>query len=241
MVRRFVLVLVHAHDDGEVFALRRSGDDDLLGAAAGDVVLGALHGLALLVDAVLLDGKEAGRLDDDLDAQVAPGDAAGIGFLECLDLAAVDQQAIFLHFHGPIEAAVVAVVLEEMGHSLQIADIIECHDLKRVAMMIPDCLQYLSPDAAEAVDTNTNCHRDNLLLVKPVLTYLIRLRSVEFSLCQGHCGLVVAIEPLVQAAVLNRDRAEAGNCLGELALLRVEGMRLGRIHPQHADGLALYV
>ena len=87
-----VLVFVDAQHDGQVLALGRGGDDDLLGPALGDVVLGAQDNLALLVDAVLLDGEDAGGLDDDLDAQVAPGQLAGIGFFEDLDRLAVDDQ-----------------------------------------------------------------------------------------------------------------------------------------------------
>jgi hypothetical protein len=58
-------VVVHAHDDGDVLALRRSGDDDLLGAC-GDVALG-LFGL----------GEETGGLDDEFDTELGPGELGG--------------------------------------------------------------------------------------------------------------------------------------------------------------------
>jgi hypothetical protein len=61
-----VLVVVHAHDDGDVFALGRGGDDDLLGAG-GDVALG-LFGV----------GEQTGGLDDDIDAEAFQGSSAGV-------------------------------------------------------------------------------------------------------------------------------------------------------------------
>ena len=60
------VVVVHAHDDGEVLALGRRRDDDLL-RAARSMCACALVGV----------GEEAGRLDDDVDAEVAPRQRAG--------------------------------------------------------------------------------------------------------------------------------------------------------------------
>ena len=60
VVRRVVGLFVHAHDERAVDVRSRSGDDDLLGAT-GDV-LASICGL----------GEATGRLDDDVDAQVAP-------------------------------------------------------------------------------------------------------------------------------------------------------------------------
>ncbi len=57
---RIVLVFVDAQHDGQVFAFRRSGNDDLLGAAGSDVVDCTLDGLALFIDAVFLDGEQTG-------------------------------------------------------------------------------------------------------------------------------------------------------------------------------------
>ena len=87
-----VLVFVDAQHDGQILAFGGSRNDDLLGAARGDVIDCTLDGLALLVDAVFLDGEQTGRLDDDVDAQVFPHDGGRIGFLEDFDFLAIDQQ-----------------------------------------------------------------------------------------------------------------------------------------------------
>ncbi len=61
MLLGIVFIFVDAEHDGQIFALCRSGDNDFLRAAFGDVVDGALDGLALLIDAVFLDGEQTGR------------------------------------------------------------------------------------------------------------------------------------------------------------------------------------
>ena len=65
-----VLVEVDAEDDRDVLVLGGRGDDDLLGA--GVEVLGGLVAV----------GEEAGRLDDDVDAEVAPRQLRGVALLE---------------------------------------------------------------------------------------------------------------------------------------------------------------
>ncbi len=163
MHRGVILVIVHAHDDGEVLAFGRRGDDDLLSAAPGDVVLGALHYLALLVDAVLLDGEQAGGFHDDVHAQIAPGDLARIGFLEGLDFLAVNHQRAIHNLNRAVEAAIVAVVLQQVRHRLQVADVVERDDFQGLRMVIANGLENLAANAAETVNTDTNCHVSILL------------------------------------------------------------------------------
>jgi hypothetical protein len=60
VLRLVVLVEVDPEHDRDVLALGRRGDDDLLGPCLQ--VLGR----------VLTSGEEAGRLEDDVDAEVGP-------------------------------------------------------------------------------------------------------------------------------------------------------------------------
>ena len=76
------VALVHAHDDRRVVAGGGSGDEHLLGAA-GDVLLGVL-GL----------GEASGRLDDDVDAELAPGKVRGVALFEDLDGLAADGDRV---------------------------------------------------------------------------------------------------------------------------------------------------
>ena len=81
--------LVDAEDDGrDVVAGGGSRDDDLLGA--GGDVLARVVGL----------GEAAGRLDDDVDAQLAPGEVGGVALGEDLDRLAVDDDVVAVELDG---------------------------------------------------------------------------------------------------------------------------------------------
>src|SRR5690606_36090486 len=83
VLRRVVVLVVHAHDEGRVLTLGRCGDDDLLRARL-DVLAGVV-GL----------GEVAGRLDDVVDAQVAPAKGGGVTLGQRLDgLAVVDDLGV---------------------------------------------------------------------------------------------------------------------------------------------------
>ncbi len=60
MVGGIVVLLVHTNHDGDVLTLRRSGDDDLLGAC-----------LEVLASALAVT-EDARRLNDDVDTQLGP-------------------------------------------------------------------------------------------------------------------------------------------------------------------------
>jgi hypothetical protein len=77
-----VLVEVDAQADRDVLALGRRGDDDLLRAAVE--VLGG----------VLAVGEATGRLDDHVDAEVAPRQVRRVRLGEHLQLVAVDDEAV---------------------------------------------------------------------------------------------------------------------------------------------------
>src|SRR5262245_33118647 len=80
--RRVVLLVVDAEDDRDVLVLGRGADDDLL-RAGGDV------GFCLF-----RVGEDAGRLDDDVHAEIAPRQGRGVLLLEHLDLESVDEDRV---------------------------------------------------------------------------------------------------------------------------------------------------
>ena len=108
-----VLVVVDAHDDGDVLVLGRGRDDDLLGAVV-DVRLG-LVGV----------GEEAGRLDDDVGAQVAPGQLGRVALGEGLDRLAVDGDLVGGGLHLVRQAAEDAVVLEQVGERRVVGQVVD--------------------------------------------------------------------------------------------------------------------
>ena len=89
VVRGLVVgLVVDADDDGRVRALGRRRDDDLLGA--GLEVLGGLGAL----------GEAAGGLDDDVGAELAPGQLGGVGLGGDADALAVDDERVLFDLDG---------------------------------------------------------------------------------------------------------------------------------------------
>ena len=98
---RVVAVLVDAEDDRDVLALRGGADDHLL--RAGVEVGPGLVGV----------GEDAGRLEDDVDAEVAPRQRRRVLLLEHLDLAPVNDERVVGVLDGARIGAVRRVVLEQ--------------------------------------------------------------------------------------------------------------------------------
>ena len=73
MLGRVILLLVDAEADGDVFVLRRGGDDDLLRAAFE--VLGCCVPV----------GEKSRAFDHDVAAEIAPGQLGGVAFRQRLE------------------------------------------------------------------------------------------------------------------------------------------------------------
>ena len=155
---RIVLVFVDSQHNRQVFSRGGSRNDDLLGAALGNVVDRALDRLALLVDAVFLCLEQACGLHDNLHAQAAPGNCRRIRFLECLDALAVHNERLVLHFHFAVEASIVGVVLQQVCHGRQIADVVEGNNLEVSGMIVANGLEHLPADPSKTVYPNLDCH-----------------------------------------------------------------------------------
>ncbi len=75
-------------------------------------------------------GEAAGRLDDDVDAQVLPRQLGRIGQLEDLDGLAVDDDRILGVADGAGEVAVGRVVGEEEGVRRDVDDVVDGDDFE---------------------------------------------------------------------------------------------------------------
>ena len=118
---RVVLAVVDAEHDGEVRVGRGRGDDDLL--RAGVEML--LRGLAV--------GEEPGRLDRDVDAELAPRQLRGIPLRDELDLVAADADEAVAGLDRRVERPEHRVVLEQVRHRLRVAEVVRGHDLEVAA------------------------------------------------------------------------------------------------------------
>ena len=142
---RIVLVVIDAHDDGDVLVLGGSRDQDLL-RACFQVGLG-LGGI----------GEEAGGLDDDVNPQLAPGKVRRILLGECLDLLATDLDGVIVvgDFFG--EASEDGVVLQEMGKGLVVSEVVDGNHLE-ISAGCDERAEVIASNAAEAVDSNLDGH-----------------------------------------------------------------------------------
>ena len=138
-------VVVDAEHDRDVGIGGRSRDDDLLRAR-----------VEVLLRAVALR-EEAGRLEHDVDAEVAPGNRARIALGEELELLAAGADDAAADLDVPVERAERRVVLEQVRHRLLVAEVVRRDDLDvRPALQLS--AEEVPPDPAEAVDPYANRH-----------------------------------------------------------------------------------
>jgi hypothetical protein len=146
---RVVDLVVDADHDGHVLVLRRGGDDHLLGAAL-EVQRGAVP-----------VGEAAGRLDHDVDAEVAPGELGGVALGEGADPGAVDRDRLVVVGDVAVEAPEGGVVLEQVGEGVVVGEVVDRHDLDVQVMLgdgggVPGRPEEVAADAAEAVDPHAD-------------------------------------------------------------------------------------
>ena len=143
---RVVVLVVDAHDDGDVLALCRCGDDDLLGAR-GDVLSGAR-----------CVGEEAGRLDDDVCTDLGPWQHPGIALGEDGEASdALDGDLTIAGDDVLAQAAEDAVVLEQVREGLGVRQVVDAHHLD-VGPAGQQGPVEVAADAAKAIDSNANSH-----------------------------------------------------------------------------------
>jgi hypothetical protein len=140
-----VALEVDAEGDGHVRLLGGGGDDHLLGA--GLEVLGGVGA----------GGEEAGRLDHDVDAEVAPGQSGRIALGEDLDLVAAGDDRVAVDLDPAGVAAEDRVVLEQVGHRGRVDEVVDRDEVDVRARLLGGP-EDVAPDAAETVDADLHSH-----------------------------------------------------------------------------------
>ena len=142
-----VLIEVHAGHDGDVLVGRGRGDDDLL--RAGLEVLGGILALR----------EEAGRLEHDVDAEIAPAERGGIRLVQDEDLVAVDDEAVVGELEGARVGAEDRVVAQQVRQRVVVGEVVDGDPLD-VGLCRLGGAEDVTADAAEAVDSNTYGHAE---------------------------------------------------------------------------------
>src|SRR5205085_1977760 len=92
-----------------------------------------------------------GRLDDDVDAEVAPRELARVGLGEDLELVAVDDDPAARVLDGARVRAEDRVVLEQVGERLRVREVVDGDEVDvRTGRL--RCPEEVPADAPEAVD-----------------------------------------------------------------------------------------
>ena len=103
-------------------------------------------------------GEQSGRLDDDLCAELLPGNVGRVALSGDLNLAPVDDERLFARLDLTWIVAVIAVVFEEVGVGRRVEQIVDADDLDVIRMAFEQRLEDLATDSAEAIDAYAYCH-----------------------------------------------------------------------------------
>ena len=139
------------NDGGQVVA--SGGRDDDLAGASVDVGLG-----------LRLAGVEAGALEHDVNAQLAPRQLSSIGLGVDGDLLAVDGDVVLASLNDVALSSVVAlggVVLQQVSQHLGGSQVVDGDNF--VALSAEHLTESKATNAAETINSNFNSHDKNLL------------------------------------------------------------------------------
>ena len=144
-------LLVDRVDDGLQVVAGRSRDNDLL-SASSDVS-----------HALLFAGVEAGALQNNVNADLAPRAILSVLNGVDLDLLAIDDDGILGSFDGVLvltdlaqERALSGVVLEQVSQHLGAGQVIDGNNF--VALSLKHLTESQTADTAKTIDSNFNSH-----------------------------------------------------------------------------------
>jgi hypothetical protein len=167
--------------------------------------------------------EQAGRLHDDVDAEVLPWKSFRIGLLQDADLVTVDVEPTTGDLDGAGPRAVRRVVAQEVGERLRWRQVVDGDDLDRrlggTACPVRRDPHQIPPDSAHPVDAHSYAH----VLALPrlsLLTSWMRLRCSSHGRSAfpvGQRTLREGVAPVVSALASDRrPRAAARLVPGRL-------------------------
>ena len=139
---RVVLVLVHAHDDGNVFFLGRGGDDDLFGAVV--TVHGGLRGLA----------EDARAFYHNVHVVVAPDELTGVALGKAVNVPVAHAHVRAVDGHVQVRAAIDGIVFQQVKIGFRIKQVVDGRHFHPVGIGLMQGAKHLPADAAKTVDAH---------------------------------------------------------------------------------------
>ena len=151
---RVVLVLIHAHDDGDVLFLGRGGDDDLFGPVV-QVHAGLRRG-----------AKNARAFNHNVHVMRAPGQLLGVALGKAVDVPVAHGHFPAVDLGVQITPAVDRVVFRQMEVGFRVEEIVDGHHFHAVLVALVQGAENLAADAAEAVDAHFDFFHMYVLNIK---------------------------------------------------------------------------
>src|SRR5690606_35974549 len=102
---------------------------------------------------ILRFGKPPGRLDDDIDAEIAPRQRGRILLLEHLDRPLANLDLVAVVADGFLETPCHGVVLEQVRKRVVVGEVIDRNKLE-IAPLCECCSIEIAADSSEAVDAD---------------------------------------------------------------------------------------
>ena len=175
MVLGVVVGVVDTDDERCVLVLGGRGDDDLLRTGL-DVGLGGVG-----------VGEETGRLDDDVDVVLTPGEVLRVPLRGDDDALAADDDGLVVVVDILAEAAEDGVELQQVRQGLVVGQVVDRDNLD-VGAALEDGAEVVASDTTEAVDAYTNRHCDLLCPVGTMIIGMTLNRGVRAFIPDGsHC------------------------------------------------------
>ena len=103
--------------------------------------------------------EKTGGFDDDFGADFVPLKIGGLFLSGQTDLLAVDDEVGAFHLDVAGEAAVHGIVAQHVSEILGFQKVVDADDLDVVREVLDRRAENHAADAAEAIDTNFDCHK----------------------------------------------------------------------------------
>ena len=145
---RIIFVFVNTHNDGNIFAFCRSGDNNLF------------NSVMQMSSSLCSFGETAGGFYNNFSAGFAPRNLCRIQASEYFDFAVVNNNVVAFNADFMIEGAMDRVIFQQVSQSGDVARIVDSNNLH---FRIVECYtENLAADTAKTINTYF-CHNNFLL------------------------------------------------------------------------------
>ena len=145
---RIIFVFVNTHNDGNIFAFCRSGDDNLF------------NSVMQVSSSLFAFSETTGGFYNDFSTSFAPRNLCRIHAGEYFDFVTINNNEVAFDADFMIENAMDRIIFQQVSQSLDVAKIVYCNNLN---LRIVECnTENLAANAAKTINTYF-CHNNFLL------------------------------------------------------------------------------